>query len=219
MNVLKNVGLSLLFAVVSLSAIAGVYYVPLDFAGLLALVAIWMVVGIMVGERMPRGMSSSDYLKSKESFAPIVLAALMYVGLLIVYAIRETAKLEAGDGPQFVWKGSEIFGFLVVGIGGLTWGFLLGSLLRPSANDPQPKRRAMFYVNYDKFTVATATIHHQDCIYVQRAWEEKPEEMKRVSDGYWLKVRRMEDAVQVSLDLGATLHYGNCCWIGPSSET
>ena len=169
MYALKNVGLRLLVGVGFLAAIAGVYYVPLAFVGVLALVAIWMLVGIMVGERMPRGMSLLDYLKSKESYAPIALAMLMYLGLLIVYAIRETAKLETGDGPEFVWKGPEIFGFLVVGIGGLTWGFLLGALLRPSVNDLQTKRRVMFYVNYDKFTVATATIHHQDCVYVQRA--------------------------------------------------
>ncbi len=219
MNTLKNVGLWLLVGIGFLAAVVGIYYVPLDFAGVLTLVAIWMVLGIAVGERVPQGMSLTDYLKSKATYAPIALAALMYFGLLIVYGIRETAKLETGDGQDFVWKSSEILGFLVVGIGGFTWGFLLDALLRRSVNDLQPVRRVMFYINYDRSTIAVATIHQNDCVHVQRAWEANPEDMKKVRDGYWLAARRMEDAVQVSLDLGATLHYGECCWARPSTET
>ena len=118
--------------IVLLAAVGGVFYIPINFEGVLALVAIWMMVGIIIGERMPREMSLKDYLTSKECVGPIVLSGLLYFGLLVVYAIRETATADMAQ--PFRWKGSEIYGFLVVGIGALIWGFLLGALLRRECN-------------------------------------------------------------------------------------
>ena len=221
MNALKNVGLWVSIGIVFLAAVIGIFYVPLEYGGVLALVSIWMVLGTMAGGRKPPEMSLTDYLKSRESYAAIGLAALMFFVLLLVYAIREVAKAETEGGPDFVWKSGEILGFLVVGIGGFSGGFLIGAFLRRSANHLQLQRSEMFYVNYDRFieTEVTATIHQYDCRHVQSALEEEPENMKRVNDGYWLALRRMEDAVQASLDLGATIHYCHDCWRLPRAAT
>ena len=59
------------------------------------------------------------------------------------------------------------------------------------------------YINYDKPDGNTGTIHQEGCSHVIRALAEKSERMKEVKNGYWLAVRRMQDAFQVIRDLGA----------------
>lgn len=64
----------------------------------------------------------------------------------------------------------------------------------------------MIYVNYDKKERNLGTIHLKSCSHVTRALEESPARMKDVRNGYWLAVRRMEDALRVIRDLGANPH-------------
>ena len=68
----------------------------------------------------------------------------------------------------------------------------------------------MFYINYDRFDPnnIALTIHREDCLVAIETLVEPP---KRTLDGYWLWVRRMEDAMAVTRDLGVIPTYPRCC--------
>ena len=77
---------------------------------------------------IPTEMSLRDYLKSDESIAPLLLFWGIYVVLILVWGIRGIAIEDVSQ--QFKWKGSEIYGFLVVGAGAFLAGFLIDSVVR-----------------------------------------------------------------------------------------
>ena len=127
-SLMIGVGMYLFGGVAFIVALTGIFYIPLSFEGVLAIVAMWTAVGVFIRERIPAEMSLPDYLNSDESIVPVILFWGIYVVLILMWGVREIATEDASQ--PFKWKGSEIYGFLVVGAGAFLSGFLIDSVMR-----------------------------------------------------------------------------------------
>ena len=121
-NALVSTGLFFGMVAGILAFLFGIVSLPFTFGESLAILGIWLMLGVLFGQNKPPAMSLGRYVNQRAIGVVICYGVFSLIGLIYLAHGDESGNI----------AGEEVYGLLVLALVGLAAGFLAGQDKEPN---------------------------------------------------------------------------------------